>query len=179
MIDLNKVKHTAIVVQARMGSTRLPDKALVYIRNKTFLERLVERLRTNEWRIPVIIATTTNKRDDAIVTEANRLKCMPYRGSENDVLRRFKDAALHYELDYIVRVTADNLFTDISTMQNLLEEVWSNKADYAWCPTLPLGLTSEVFSTVALTKADDLSKTKRTLIANPSLRCCLPEYTGE
>ena len=159
MINLKEKLHTAIVIQARMDSTRLPNKTLIRIRNKTFLERLVERLKTNKWNIPIIIATTVNEQDDAIVAETERLKCISYRGSEDDVLQRFKDVALRYKLNYIVRVTADNPYTSVLIMQKLLEKAWSNQVDYIWCPTLPLGITSEVFSTSALLKADGLSKT--------------------
>jgi spore coat polysaccharide biosynthesis protein SpsF (cytidylyltransferase family)/aryl-alcohol dehydrogenase-like predicted oxidoreductase len=94
-----------IISQARTGSRRLKGKVLLTANGKSFLEHHIDRLRMAE--IPIIIATTTNEKDDKIVEICNRLGVCVFRGSESNVLSRYYDAAKLYNLDYIVRVTSD------------------------------------------------------------------------
>ncbi|WP_045457892.1 cytidylyltransferase domain-containing protein [Sporocytophaga myxococcoides] len=99
------MKKVGIVTQARMTSTRLPGKILKEINGKSLLLYHLERLATTG--LPVIIATTENVTDDPVV-EFSKKNCIPYhRGSENNVLSRYYNAAVENSLDVIVRVTSD------------------------------------------------------------------------
>ena len=88
-----------IVIQARTGSTRLPNKMLLpFHASKGILELLLEKLRNSFNNLPIIVATTTNNRDDVIVELCLKNKIKYFRGSENNVLQRFIDVANKFSL---------------------------------------------------------------------------------
>jgi spore coat polysaccharide biosynthesis protein SpsF len=99
--------RTVAIVQARMGSSRLPGKVLADLAGATMLARVVERLRAARTIDDVVIATSILGGDDAVACEAERLGAGVHRGSEHDVLARFLGAAEEFSADAIVRVTAD------------------------------------------------------------------------
>lgn len=148
----------AAIVQARMGSTRLPGKVLLDIQDKPLLQHVTERVSQSRFIEKVIIATTVDKKDDAIIkfATAHRLPC--YRGSENDVLDRFYQAAKQYRVTTIVRITPDDPFKDPEVIDKVVSYYIANqgKLDYvsnSIKPTYPEGLDVEVFSCEALEKA--------------------------
>ncbi len=96
-----------LLVQARMGSTRLPGKVLLDIGGKTMLERVVARARRARTADEVAVATSLSPGDDAVVREAGRLGLRAYRGSEERVLDRYYEAAKAFGADVVIRVTAD------------------------------------------------------------------------
>lgn len=95
------------IVQARVGSTRLPGKALLDVAGHSMLARVVDRARRARTFDRVIVATTTAPQDDRLVDHARTLPVDVYRGDEEDVLDRFYQAATQFELDVIVRITSD------------------------------------------------------------------------
>src|SRR2546427_10289247 len=95
------------VIQARMGSTRLPGKVLMPIAGRTMLERTVRRVQAATAVDDVTVATTEGAADQLVVEEARRVGVGCVRGSENDVLDRYVRAARTLGADAIVRVTAD------------------------------------------------------------------------
>ena len=95
------------IVQARMGSTRLPGKALLDIAGMSMLARVIDRTRRARTIDRVIVATTTKTQDDPLVEHARELSVDVYRGDEEDVLDRYYQAARHHKLDVIVRITSD------------------------------------------------------------------------
>jgi spore coat polysaccharide biosynthesis protein SpsF len=100
----------AIIIQARTGSTRLANKMLKpFYQNQTILQIIIENLK-RDIDLPIILATTNNPNDDCLeqVAEENGIFC--FRGSEENVLQRFIDAAHQYQVDVIIRVCADNPF---------------------------------------------------------------------
>ncbi|WP_299051372.1 hypothetical protein [uncultured Polaribacter sp.] len=120
-----------IIIQARLGSTRLPSKMLLpFFQNKGILEMLIDKLQNNYKEYPIVIATTINKKDDEIERLANikTLKC--YRGSENNVLERFTEAAKRFNIDKIIRICADNPFLNLKELDKLISIFLKTSAEY-------------------------------------------------
>jgi len=146
----------AAIIQARMGSTRLPGKTLAQVSGKPLLQHLIERIRMSRLVEDVIIATTTRARDNALVEFAERLGLRCSRGSEEDVLDRIYQAAKHYGVEHVVRVTPDCPFLDHQVMDRIIETYLSGQYDYVTNTllyTYPDGLDVEVFSFNALEQA--------------------------
>ncbi|HSD13559.1 MAG TPA: hypothetical protein VLB74_02805 [Flavobacterium sp.] len=109
------------MLQARVGSTRLPQKmVLPFFKDKTILELIIMKLQQNFPHVPIVLATSALEENDILVEIAKGLDCMVFRGSESDVLQRFIDAADTCHFDQIIRVCADNPFLDVSEMRNLI-----------------------------------------------------------
>lgn len=144
-------RNIAAIIQARMASTRLPGKALMDISGKPMLWHVIKRLEQSNLLRQVIVATSINKKDDAIEDFCKQQGVAFYRGSELDVLDRYYQAAKSYNTDLIVRITSDCPFIDSEVMDKaiiyLLEN--SNLFDLATNTikrTYPIGLDVEVFS---------------------------------
>ena len=101
-----------IIAQARMRSTRLPNKVLAPIGDAPLLEHLARRLQLACETVTVVIATGDDAANQPIVALCERVGVACFVGSEQDTLNRMIQAARHFELDAIVRVTADNPLTD-------------------------------------------------------------------
>lgn len=147
---------TKAIIQARTGSTRLPRKVLLTIMGKPVLEYVVERARGAKTLDDVIIATTVDTDDSPIADIARKLGVDVYRGSENDVLDRFYQAARTFNLSHIVRITADCPLIDPGIIDAVVNYYRKCKADYcsnALEPTFPDGEDVEVFSFNALSAA--------------------------
>lgn len=103
--------NTGIILQARLGSTRLPGKMLMpFYNNSSLLEIIIKRLKKDLNNYKIIVATSTNQRDDEIEVLCANLGIDCYRGSENNLVSRFIDAAETFNINQIVRVCADNPF---------------------------------------------------------------------
>jgi spore coat polysaccharide biosynthesis protein SpsF len=146
-----------VIIQARLGSSRLPGKTMKIINDKPLLYYSYFRSKKAPDVNDVIIATTTISQDDAIVEWCKTNNIPFYRGSEENVLERYYETAKKFDVDIIVRVTSDCPFVDpeiITTAINLLK---SKKADYVSNRvekrTWPHGLDIEVFTFDALKKA--------------------------
>lgn len=111
----------AIIVQARTGSTRLPNKVcLPFYQGQSILAILLQRLQQTQARLPVILATTIHPQDDPVVALGESLGIQVVRGSEEDVLDRFIQAARQHEVEGIIRVCADNPFFDLTSLDELI-----------------------------------------------------------
>ena len=148
-----------IISQARMTSTRLPGKVLKPVLGKPLLAYQIERLRRVKGAAEVVIATTTNAADDAIVALCEELSCAFYRGSENDVLSRYYEAAAAFEADAVVRVTSDCPVIDpavIDDVIDLFRLADRKRYDYVsntLTRSFPRGMDAEIFSFPALVEA--------------------------
>ena len=146
------MKYIAIV-QARTNSTRLRNKVMKKILNKTVIEILLRRLSKSKLIDKIIVATTKNKSDDKLVNLLKKLNFDFYRGSEKNVLKRYLDASKKYNAKYIVRITADNPIIEPKIVDNVIKLFEKTKVDYCTNenpPTFPQGLCAEVFSYKAL-----------------------------
>lgn len=148
--------RAAIILQARMGSSRLPGKSLAPIAGRTLLARVVERLKTRA-DLPVVLATTTLLEDDLLCEEAERLEISVLRGSADDVLGRYAFAASVLGVSAVVRATADNPAVDLDSPYRTLEILQRSGADYVVDYGLPLGSTVEAIAVQALVRASALA----------------------
>jgi spore coat polysaccharide biosynthesis protein SpsF len=149
------VKITAII-QARMGSTRLPGKVLMDLGGETVLARVVGRLRRATRVNEIVVATTDSVADDAIVRECHRLEVSSFRGSENDVLDRYYQAARVCAAGAVVRITSDCPVIDPQLVDETIRVFHQQCGDYAsnvFPRTYPRGLDTEVFTMAALKQA--------------------------
>lgn len=121
------------IVQARMGSSRLPGKALVDIAGMSMLARVIDRTRRARTIDRVIVATTTKMQDDRLVEHARELSAEVYRGEEDDVLDRYYQAATHYKLDVVVRITSDCPLLDPGLADEVVRPLLdsSSRVDYS------------------------------------------------
>jgi len=141
------------IIQARMGSTRLPGKVLIDIGGRTALARVVRRLRRAALIHEVIVATSDLPADDAIVRECELLGTACFRGSEADVLDRYYWVAKNSDADAVVRITSDCPLIDPQLVDETIQAFEKQQADYASnvIPrTYPRGLDTEVFTAEAL-----------------------------
>jgi spore coat polysaccharide biosynthesis protein SpsF len=144
------------IVQARMGSTRLPGKVLKEVSGYPLLWHIVDRLHKAKELDEIVVATSISPSDDRISDFCEGLDISYYRGSEDDVLDRYYGAAKHFVADTIVRITADCPLIDPRVLDNVVEVYSKEGCDYASNTidrTYPDGLDVEVFSFQALEKA--------------------------
>lgn len=147
------INGVAVVLQARMGSVRLPGKSLAPIGTRTILGHCIERLRLRSG-LPVLVATTTLEEDDVIATEASRYGAPTVRGSATDVLSRYMLAANVFSLKSIIRATADNPAVDMDAPRRTLEILERTGAGHVVEHGLPYGCAVEAISIDALRHAD-------------------------
>lgn len=122
--------NIGIIIQARMGSTRLPGKILKqFYGGKTLLETLLDKLHRVE-DTKVIVATSINKNNDQLEAFLLDKGELVFRGSENDVLSRFIKAAETYDINGIIRICSDNPFMDWQGVAQLVEKSKTSDADY-------------------------------------------------
>jgi len=123
--------NLGIVIQARMGSSRLPGKmAKKFFDGKTLLEIVIERILSVSGHVPVVIATTNNSIDDYIAETSNNLGVSVFRGNEEDVMSRYIGAAGEYKLNTLIRICADNPFIQPKFIRQLINYNDDLTADY-------------------------------------------------
>ncbi len=154
--------HVVAIIQARMGSTRLPGKILLDIDGISMLERVVERVGRAQTINQVVVATTLDEQDDQIAHLCERNDFQFVRGPNQDVLNRYVQAARQFGADVVVRITADCPLMDPDvidkTVANFLEQIGevdfgSNRGAGEIRRTYPIGMDVEVFSREALERA--------------------------
>jgi spore coat polysaccharide biosynthesis protein SpsF len=153
-------ENIVAIVQARMSATRLPGKVLKEIQGKPMLWYVVERTHKASTVNQVVVATTTDPTDDP-VAEFSKAQGYPfYRGSMQDVLDRYYQAAIEHNADVIVRITADCPLIDPGLIDLTVRALFEHKVDFAtnrlpppFTRTYPIGLDVEVCTFKALEKA--------------------------
>lgn len=144
------------IVQARMGSTRLPGKVLKQIGSKSVMEILLTRLNRSKKLNEICVATSVNVENGSLCAELERLGYKYFRGSETDVLERYYIAAKDMSADLIVRICGDCPLVDPVLVDKIIKFFQQNTIDYASNvspPTFPDGLDVEVFSMHSLEMA--------------------------
>lgn len=144
------------IVQARMGSSRLPGKTMERLGDCLVVDWVVDRLRGASTIADVIVATTKLPADDVLVEHLESRNVRVVRGSSEDVLGRYADALKHTDAEILVRVTADCPFTDPSVVDLGVTTLVGKAADYASTHLdgrFPRGLDAEAFTRAALLRA--------------------------
>lgn len=160
---MNDIK---IIIQARTGSTRLPQKMILpFYENEGIFSLILKRLTSNIENDKIVLATSDNPNNDVLEEISRHYGVFCYRGSENDVLQRFIDAANATRTDKIIRVCADNPFLDINSLKTLVEKFSNTECDYlgfststGW-PTIKThyGFWAEAVTLKALEKASAMT----------------------
>lgn len=143
-----------IIIHARTGSTRLPGKVLKPVAGKVLLDHVLGRLLLLDFPVKVVVATSNLPQDDSIAEHCLQAGAALFRGSETDVLDRYYQCALENRFEQVVRLTADNPFTDIAELKRLIELHLSEKNDYTHSfGMMPLGVGAEIFTFAALERS--------------------------
>ena len=144
----------ALIVQARIGSTRLPGKVLRPLSGKPMLQWELERLRHAKKIDRFVVATTGKSNDDPVASLAQTAGFEVFRGNETDVLDRYYQAAKDAKADVVVRVTGDCPLHEGAIVDLVVERFLEKRVDYTKQPeNYPEGLDTEVFSFAALERA--------------------------
>jgi spore coat polysaccharide biosynthesis protein SpsF len=148
---------TGVIVQTRVGSTRLPGKVMLDLCGKPVIGHVIDRLKQSRVLDEIIIATTTLERDKVIVEQAKKNEVKWFCGSEDDVLSKYYYAAKENNLDVVVRVTSDCPLIDPTILDDVVDfymrnnyKLVTNAGTDLNQRTFPRGLDVEVFSFSAL-----------------------------
>jgi spore coat polysaccharide biosynthesis protein SpsF len=155
-----------LIIQARMGSTRLPGKVLREVAGKPMLSQQIRRLKSCSEADEIVVATTTNPADEPLVEVAHREGVSCFRGSEVDVLDRFVGAASQTKADVVVRLTADCPLIDPALTDQVIHELIDHEStcDYAanvLKRTFPRGLDVEAFFFDVLLRWNRMASSQR------------------
>jgi glutamate-1-semialdehyde 2,1-aminomutase len=152
---------TVAIVQARMGSTRFPNKVMQPILGIPMIELLFARLTKSKYIDQIILATSCDPRNQPLVDHVRQLGYDVFQGSENDVLDRYYHAAKEHDSTVVVRITGDCPLIDPQLVDTVIAEFTAKGVDYASNtnpPSFPDGLDTEVFSFEALRIAWEKAK---------------------
>jgi len=152
------VKKVLIIVQARMGSSRLPGKVLKKINGATVIEILLSRLAKIKSDKQIVVATSTRPENDILEQHLKHLGIPCERGSENDVLGRFHQVSMKYSSDAIIRITGDCPLIDPDLIDDMISRYFTENVDYlsnTVPPSYPDGLDAEIFSSDSLSLANE------------------------
>lgn len=136
------------IIQARTGSTRLPGKVLMELGGKPVLQNVIERVKRSKLIDSIVIATTKDRADAPIINIADTSRVEYFRGSTEDVLDRYFQAAKKFRSDQIVRITSDCPLIDPGVIDLVIKQHLSENNDYtsnALIPSFPDGLDTEIF----------------------------------
>lgn len=153
-------RNIVAIVQARMGSTRLPGKVLKEIQGKPMLWYVVERTKKAKTVDQVVVATTTDPGDESVSSFCKAQGYPVYCGSVQDVLDRYYQAAKEYHADIVVRITSDCPLVDPGLIDTTINALFEHDVDFAanrlpppFTRTYPIGLDVEACTFAALEKA--------------------------
>lgn len=151
------------IIQARCGSTRFPNKVFADINGRPLIWHVANHLTFSKRVDDIVIATTTNAKDDAIVEwcKDNKVNC--FRGSEDDVLNRYYSASLAFPSDVVVRITADDPFKEPAVIDSVIAKLLDEGYDVVTNnlpPSFPEGMDCEAFLFKVLEEAENTAKDK-------------------
>ena len=145
------------LIPIRLKSERLPNKALLDIAGKPACYHLLDRVcdcKFIKTKRHVVVCTTTDNSDDALVEAIETYGCSVFRGDENDIIKRFRDAMESFQFDYVVQADGDDPVSATEYMDITMEELLANsERDIVTVEGLPLGCATKSFSRKAIDKS--------------------------
>ncbi|OJJ19306.1 hypothetical protein BKI52_21060 [marine bacterium AO1-C] len=156
------VNKIGIIIQARMGSSRLPGKIakrLPYRGEFSVLEHIILRAKSIHPDYLVAVATSEHSDNDWVETITQKHQVVCFRGDEEDVLSRYYTLATQHQLDHVVRLTGDNPCIDPYYIKVAIQKHLEQNIDYTYTQGLPLGMNVEVISFTALKASNKLGGT--------------------
>lgn len=155
------MKKTVGIIQARIGSSRLPYKMMLSLHGKPLIEWVIKRVQKSKYLDDVIVAIPISEENDILEAYVKKLGVKVFRGSESNVLNRFYEAIKEESATHIVRICADNPLIDGKEIDNLIEYYKNNNCDYAYnhIPKnnmYPDGLGAEIISFNLLSELNDV-----------------------
>lgn len=151
------------ILQARVSSSRLPNKVLLSLNNSPMIIQQIDRVKESKFINNLVVATSDEVSDLQLVKVLKNYNINFYQGSLDNVLDRFYQAALYWKAEHVVRLTGDCPLTDADIIDNVIEKHIQSNADYTSNvnpPTFPDGLDVEIMSFSALKQAWKSSKKK-------------------
>ena len=149
--------NIAIIIQARMSSSRLPGKSMKTILGKPLIYYVIDRVKRVEGIDSIIVATSSDPSDDCIVDYARENNVFVFRGALDNVQKRYYDAAKKFGSDIIIRVTGDNPLISPELVQHMLEKWHEKKVDYIAYKGCIVGVGAELFTRSSFEKVMALS----------------------
>ena len=142
------------LISVRTSSRRLPNKALIKLKNINILDRVVLNLKGSNLIDKIIVTTSLNSADKTIYNYCKKKNYECFRGDEINVIKRFYDASKKYKPKIIIRVTGDNPFTSFELTDFMIRKHFKNKVDFTYMDKkkLPSGVCPEIISFQALKK---------------------------
>lgn len=160
-LPYKKIDKLGIIIQARLGSKRLPNKIIKKIKGLTVIEILLKRLTKKFDKKKIVIATTKSDIDNKLVRIAKKNNIECYRGNTNDVLSRYYFASKKYNFEHIVRITSDCPLIETSILKKIINLYFANNFDHVYLDSsFAEGLDCEIFNFKSLQKAYKMSQKK-------------------
>lgn len=160
-LPYKKIDRLGIIIQARLGSKRFPNKIIKKIKGLTVIEILLKRLTEKFDKKKIVIVTTKSNVDSQLVHLAKKKNIECFRGKTRDVLSRYYLAAKKYKFEHIVRITSDCPLIDTSILNKIINIYFAKNYDHVYLdPSFAEGLDCEVFNFKSLEKAHQMSQKK-------------------
>ncbi len=128
-----------ILLLARMAASRLPGKLMKEVMGRPLIDYQIERLRTSRRAGRIVLCTTTAPDDDVLAGFADRIGLEVFRGHPEDVVDRMVAAASHFDLETVISIGGDDVFSDPQAADRIVESLERTGADFAYFPELPSG----------------------------------------
>lgn len=151
-----------VYVPIRLGSERLPKKALKIINGKPIVKYLIERLEYSSNIRKIVVCTTTSEIDSELVDYLKTENIEYFRGDEHDILCRYNDAAKFFKTDFIVNVEGDDIYTDPTCVDIISKEFLDSDSDYIDIKDMPFGLSPSGIKVSALEKICSIKESGNT-----------------
>ncbi len=151
-----------VFIPIRLGSERLPKKALKKIDGKPIIKYLIERIQKVSNIRNIVICTTISKSDDELIDYLSKEKILFFRGNEHDILDRYLNAAKKFQTDFIVNVEGDDIYTDSDCIEIISKKLDNSSLDYVDINDMPFGLSTSGISVSALKKICSIKKSENT-----------------
>jgi len=156
-----------LLIIARLKSTRLPLKLLLDLNGRNIIERVIDRAKSISGLDNIVVCTSTESQDRALVDVAVKNNVYYYLGDPDDVLKRLLEAAKFFELDYIINITGENPLFSIEYANRVIDDIKRKKSDFTFYEGLPIGCAVYGIKTKALEVVCKVKKEVDTEIWGP------------